>query len=237
MINAGKSIQTEGAGRSFAGGSTKTWVILVVPDGVAKVLFVLPRQSAGANQGAPVYTHSLKVAAPVHNNIAAVQVDRSCCAPHQPMIWYAVDGHEIKRIGNLAAVNRLRPAAKIAPETPQSRAAERDPSTPNRLWVTPAAGGPHTNFKLHFRVLLNDADYSYRLTGTRCPQITVNSGSGGGTNDLRGQIWSDTISASAGQRWCPGTYRLTATISDLGRNGLLKHPAIPFGTATFIVRR
>jgi hypothetical protein len=65
---------------------------------------------------------------------------------------------------------------------------------------------------VHFRLLLSDADYSYAFSGTRCPQITHPGG-------------------------CPGTYHLSATVMDLGRYGNLKHPAKPFGTASFTVHR
>ena len=64
----------------------------------------------------------------------------------------------------------------------------------------------------------------------------MNGGDGGGTNDLRGRIWSDVVDAVGGQSWCPGTYHLSATIMDRGRYGELKHPASPFGTATFTVK-
>jgi len=84
--------------------------------------------------------------------------------------------------------------------------------------------------------LLNDADYSYQLSGTPCPAITVNGGDGGGSGDLRGRTWSDQVVAVAGQKWCPGTYHLSATVMDLGRYGNLTHPAKPFGTATFTVK-
>jgi hypothetical protein len=58
----------------------------------------------------------------------------------------------------------------------------------------------------------------------------VNGGDGGGTNDLRGRIWSDQVGAVAGQAWCPGTYHLSVAI--MGRR-----EARAFGTATFTVRR
>ena len=45
------------------------------------------------------------------------------------------------------------------------------------------------------------------------------------------------MDAVSGQTWCPGTYHVSVTVSDLGRSGNLKHPARPFGTATFTVRR
>jgi hypothetical protein len=44
------------------------------------------------------------------------------------------------------------------------------------------------------------------------------------------------VDAVAGRTWCPGTYHLSVTIMDLGRYGNLKHPAHPFGTATFRVK-
>lgn len=236
-IDAGDAILTEGAGGSFAGGSTRTRYVVLVPDGVARVTFVAPRQPSPGEPGAPIYRHSLAITVAVHDNVAAVQVDRQGTGARPAMIWYAPGGRVIKRVGNFRAVNRVTPPPRQGPQTAHSRAAERDPSTPNRVWVTPAAGGPHTNFKVHFQVLLDDADYSYRLTGTRCPQITLNGGDGGGTNDLRGRIWTDVIDAVAGQAWCPGAYHLSVTIMDRGRYGALKRPAAPFGTATFTVRR
>ncbi len=235
-IEQGQGIGTEGAGRSFAGGSTATRVTVVVPDGVAKVRFVFPRQPSPGQPGAPIYSRSLSVLAPVHGNIVAVQVDREVAEASLPMIWYGPDGQVVKRIGDLASVNTVIPAPKPGPETPLSRAAERNPSTPNRVWVTPSVGGSHTSFMLHFEVLLGDADYQYQLSGTRCPGITVNGGDGGGTNDLRGRIWTDVVDAVAGQNWCPGTYHLSATVMDRGRYGQLKHRASPFGTATFTVK-
>ena len=235
-IEQGQGIGTEGAGRSFAGGSTATRITLVVPDGVAKVRFVFPRQPSPGQPGAPIYAHSLSVLAPVHDNIVAVQVDREVMAARFPMIWYGPGGQVVKQIGDVAAANTVVPPPKPGPETALSRAAEKSPSTPNRVWVTPGVGGPHTVFTLHFKVLLNDADYRYQLTGTRCAAITANGGDGGGTNDLRGRTWSDVVDAVARQTWCPGTYHLSAAVMDRGRYGELKHRASPFGTATFTVK-
>jgi hypothetical protein len=229
-VEAGQVMQIDGAGRSFAGGSTRTRFILVVPDGVARVEFSFPPQTIAA--GGPVYRRSLAVTVSVHGNIAAVQVNRECCAGLPALIWYGPAGRVLKRIGGMGS----SPAPpQPGPETALSRAAEHDPSTPNRVWVTPSAGGPHTEFDVHFKVLLNDADYGYRLSGTSCPGITVNGGSGGGTNDVRGRVWSDVIDAVAGQTWCPGSYRISVTIMDRGRYGPVSHSVRPFGTATFTV--
>lgn len=220
IIEASGDMSIDGAGRAFAGGSTQTRFTVLVPDGVATVQFLMP--------------HPPDPVARVQGNVAAVQVSQGCCTGGVPMIWRTANGQLIKRVGGVSP--RVGVPPRPGPETALSRAAERNPSTPNRVWVTPAAGGTHTNFMVHFRVLLNDADYSYVLSGTRCSAITVSGGGGGGTNDLRGRIWSDNVDAVAGQTWCPGTYHLSVAIMDLGRHGSLKLPARPFGSATFTVK-
>jgi hypothetical protein len=233
-----KSIEAgQGIGTAGGSGIRGTRVTLVVPDGVARVMLVLPRQPDPQQYGATVYPNSLSVTAPVHDNVVAVQIARNMPEGPFPMIWYAADGHVVKRIGDLAAVNRVLPTPQPAPETPRSRAAERNPSTPNRVWVTPSVGGPHTLFMVHFRLLLNGAMYSYRLSGTRCPAIMVSGGSGGGTDDLRGRIWSGQIQAIAGQAWCPGTYRVSASVMGGAPGRSMTNPARAFGTATFTVKR
>jgi hypothetical protein len=236
-IEAGQAISTQGAGRSFAGGSSDTRVIVIVPDGVARVSFVDPRQPLHGTVSGPVYRHSATVTVPVHGNVAAAQIDRAGSGPPLPMIWYSAGGAVIKRIGNFRTVNRVVSRPRPGPQTAQSRAAQRDPSTPNRVWVTPSSGDEHADYTVHFRVLLNDADYRYRVIGTRCSQITIAGGSGGGPGDARGRIWSARLDAVAGQTWCPGTYHVSVTVMDLGRYGNLQHPAHRFGTATYTVRR
>ncbi|HEX3689462.1 MAG TPA: hypothetical protein VHV28_07185 [Solirubrobacteraceae bacterium] len=237
-VEAGQAIGWAGAGRSFAGGSTQTRLILIVPDGVAKVAFVIPRQVDRNDPSAPVYRHSLTATAIVHNNVAAIQIHRECCGGSTPMIWYAADGQVLKRVGNPAAANRVIAAPKQGPQTPQSRAAERDPSTPNHVWVTPATGGPRANFAVRFRVLLTEADYSYTVSGPHCPGLTFSGGSGGGPDDVRGHVFTGTLgNVVPSTGWCPGTYRVHVTVMDLGRARPVTHPARAFGSATFTVRR
>jgi hypothetical protein len=237
-IEAGHALGTDGAGHSFAGGSTQTRIILIVPDGVATVAFTFPRQADRHDPGAPIYRRSLTVTAPVHGNVVAVQVPRECCGSDLPMTWYASDGHVVKRLGGLAAVNRVAPVAKPGPETARSRAAERDPATPNHVWVTPVTGGPLANYMVHFRVLLNHADYAYSFSAPRCPGLSLSGGEGGGRNDIRGHRFSGSLSGNVPSTgWCPGTYRISVRVMDLGRAGNLKHPTKPFGAATFTVRR
>ncbi len=146
-IEAGHLLGASGAGHSFAGGSTQTRVILVVPDGVAKVTFVFPRQADHNDPGAPIYRRTLTVTAPVHGNVVALQVPRECCGSNVPMIWYAADGHVVKRLGNLAAANRVIPPPSPAPRQP-SRAppsVTRQPPTTSGSPPPPADPTPNTS--------------------------------------------------------------------------------------------
>jgi hypothetical protein len=238
VIEAGGAWSLEGAGREFAGGSTGTRLIIVVPDGVAKVAFVLPRQ--GSVPGGPVYSHSASVLVRVHNNVAFAQVNRQCC---DSMVtrWYAANGRLIKVTGNPTATNRVF-GPQPAPETPLSREAERNPSTPNPVHVRPSSGSASTNFTVQWRVLLSDADYQIGATGpngTGCLGARKLDGiTGGGVSDVRGHVYGVTIPGGRGPTGlCPGTYRVTVTLYDLGLAGNLKHPARPFGTAVFTVKR
>lgn len=77
----------------------KTTLFMVVPDGVARVSFVLtPRLRSGWTAYAPV--RSSTVAVPVHNNVAFVQY---CCGEAQAAGWYAANGRLIKVIGSSSA--------------------------------------------------------------------------------------------------------------------------------------
>lgn len=100
-IEAGQAIGTEGAGRSFAGGATQTRVIAIVPDGVATVSFVDPRQPSP-------HRHSATVTVAVHGNVAAARLDRGGTGGSVPipMIWFSSNGAVIKRIGDFRTVNQ-----------------------------------------------------------------------------------------------------------------------------------
>jgi hypothetical protein len=194
LIQAGGAWSLEGAGRAFAGGSTGARLFIVVPDGVAKVAFVVPRQSPVP--GGPIYGDSFSVLVPVHNNVAFAQVSRRCCSSMVTR-WYAADGRLIRVTGNPAAANRVT-GPQPSPETLLSRAAERNPSTPNPVHVTPSAGGPSTAFRIQWRVLISDADYKLSAigpTGTDCLGASDLNGAtfGGGINDVRGQLYGATI--------------------------------------------
>jgi hypothetical protein len=164
-------------GVSFWGpGGPKSGVtreVQVVPDGVAKVTYVLPRQPQ-AQFGYPVYSRVGHLTVAVHGNIVDFQTRR---AVGTASIWYAADGRVLKRFGNAAAAAKVLPVKQPSPETARSRAAERDPSTPNPVSVTEVGSGRTASFRLHFQALLNGADYGFDWSGPRCPGITLPEGS------------------------------------------------------------
>ena len=236
-IEQAGDLSFSGAGRAFAGGSTAERVTVVVPDGVAKVAFYSPPQRVQA--GGPTYRHGLTITVPVHGNVAAVQWNRQCCNPPL-MTWYAANGQVIKRIGNFAAAGHQPRTPQPAPPTALSRAAERNPATPNPVTVTPAAGGPNTTFRARFRILINDADYQYSITGPTGCRTAPPGGiaGGGGPYDIRGRVFTIPLAPTPPGTWCAGTYKVSVALYDLGRaGGLNGRRPTPFGTSTFTVRR
>lgn len=201
-------VGNEEAGMLSHGRSTTTRLFELVPDGIAKVTWVLPRQPGGSQYGYPTYPRVRLLSAPVRGNIAAAETGREL-GSREVMRWYA---------------------------------AERDPSTPNQISVTPALGGPHTRFVLHFRVLLNNAAYRFRVRGTRCPGDAFAHGYSqptGPRGNLRGDRLSAPLIAFPHRTLCLDTYRVSASVAGMepigdkeGRNINAK----PFGSATFTVR-
>ncbi|MGH8302706.1 MAG: hypothetical protein ACRET5_14690, partial [Steroidobacteraceae bacterium] len=158
------------------------------------------------------------------------------------MTWYAADGHVLRRFGSIAAARRVVPVEQPGPQTEKSRAAQRNPSTANPVWVTPTVGGPHTAFMLHFRALLNDAGYRFRVSGTSCPGYRFAGGysqPGDPRGNLRGDLLNARLVVFPSRALCRGTYRVSATVLDLeplpDRPGRATN-AQPFGSATFTVR-
>jgi hypothetical protein len=205
--------EVQNAGRSGRGSQTARF-FAVVPDGITKV-------ELG------------RVVMRVHHNVAAAEANPGLVGATPVIYWFGSDGHVIRRIGDLVGDYRSVALSPPGAETALSRAAERDPSTPNTLWVTPRVAGPQAAFTVHFRVLLNAADYMYSISGAGC---RLPWGTRGSPDDSRGQIWSDRVEPLAGQHWCAGTYTMSVSVAALGPYGRLARRARPFGTATFVVR-
>jgi hypothetical protein len=141
-----------------------------------------------------------------------------------------------------AAVRETLVQTVPGPETRQSRAAERDPATPNKVSVVPtvttlravARGSAPAFF---FNVLLNGRTYFARVTGgprpacVRPQSARASLGIRGplGERSVRGSTYEDGV--PLGVIRCRGTYRLSVSVLDAHN-----HPYPPFGSATFIVR-
>jgi hypothetical protein len=208
----------------------------VVPDGVAKVTYLLPRQPQ-AQYGYPTYPQVGHLTIAVHGNIAAYQTRRP---PGTAGTWYAADGHVLKRFGNAAAAAKVVPVKQPTPETARSRAAEHDPSTSNPVAVTRIGNGPTPTFRLHFRALLNGADYGLDWSGPRCRGLILPRGFTE-TVVLRGSTVSTALPLIPDRPGCKGTYHVSARVIGLEPIGSIrpvgrKINAKPFGSATFTVR-
>jgi hypothetical protein len=81
------------AGAALAGAPGIGRWTLVVPDGVSRVAFLLPRKDPYSDT---VYRRSLMLTARVHENVAAVQTRRN--ENIAGMILYRADGHVLERI-------------------------------------------------------------------------------------------------------------------------------------------
>jgi hypothetical protein len=241
VVGAGNAarIRAGTVGVSFWGpGGPKSGVtqeLQVVPDGVAKVTYLLPRQPQ-PQFGYPVYPQVGHLTVAAHGNIVAFQTRRPVGTAS---IWYAADGRVLRRFGNAAAAAKVVPVRQPAPETARSRAAERDPSTPNPVAVTEVGSGRTASFTLHFQALLNGADYGYDWSGPRCPGITLPYGF---SRDviLRGHTVSTKLPLAPNQPGCAGTYHVALRVTGFEPIGSIrpvgsKVTARPFGSATFTV--
>jgi hypothetical protein len=205
-------------------------VVMVIPDGVAKISFVLPRQ---AYPGAIVYPAAQTITVPVHNNIAAFQTDRYIDEDHWSkigMIWYASSGASVKRIGEFSKLNTVLPDPELS-----ANVRTKPQSSWDSVAVIPKTGSRSTTFTLAFRRPVSGAHrYTLRFTGpptrpgctspvsqppiTRGPHLGVPS-------TARGQIADTQLSTKS---WCPGTYHVSVTFAG---------NAQPFSTTTFSILR
>jgi hypothetical protein len=101
-VEAGEGALSLVPASGSAHASDKTSLFMVVPDGVAKVSFVVPpKRASGSVSGWAAYAplKSPSVTVPVHNNVAYVQLHQFCCGGVPATRWYASDGRLIKVTG------------------------------------------------------------------------------------------------------------------------------------------
>ena len=205
-------------------------VVVVIPDGVAKVTLFLPRQ---AYPGAIAYPTTQTITVPVHNNIAAFQTDRYTDQDHWSaiaMTWHGPSGAIVKRLGNFGQLNTVLPDPNPSLGPPTN-----SPSRQSALVVIPRTGGRATTFTMAFRRPVSGSQrYVFTFTGphpsagcyspaahspiTRGPDLGIPS-------TARGQVASFQLPV---QTWCPGTYLVNVAIAT--------HNPKPFSTATFTVK-
>jgi hypothetical protein len=82
----------EAAGSWISGGPSPNWLVLVVPDGIARVT-VSPAPTQADE-------HPQAITAAVHNNVAAFEVQQPVEDLYiDKMVWYSPSGSIVKRIG------------------------------------------------------------------------------------------------------------------------------------------
>jgi hypothetical protein len=191
---------------------------------------------------------------------------RSCQQESAPGCLAPLGSVRVGRSGqrNPGAINTVVTGRAPAPgpETPLSRRAEHDPATPNPVTVTPRAGGPHTEFKLAFKALLNGGGYSYLIlargsrglpnpasppsgdaaagggASTRCQREAERATGGdgvaiGGEPIVRGQTITKILRPPP-QGLCPGGYSIYISFSNPEPDAL---PNFPFATVNLVVSR
>ena len=227
-------------------------IVAVVPDGVARVAWGWPREFDSQTLS---YLPPTMVSAAVQNNVAAGAAPARFTTGEkigpETVIRYAADGTVLARFtdqSNSASVyqNTTYSSGTPAPETAQSRRAQRDPATPNRIVLVPNTVtlrsirfGPGPQF--FFKALLNHRLYFMRVTGGPRPScVTSNPRFSDGTSNgadlrtiaqptVRGDTFSGGVAGNVSIT-CRGVYRLSASVLDSNNR-----PYPPFGSATFTV--
>ena len=228
-IEAGKESTYDGAGSilDLDGPSPPLRVLQVIPDGVAKVAFALPRQ---AYPGAIAYPTQETITVPVHDNIAAFQTDRYIDQDHWNrvgMTWYAPSGAIVKRTGDFRQLNSVLPDPMLPVGV-----GIKHPSL-GSVAVVPRNGSRSTTFTVAFRRPVSGAyRYAFSFSGpaaaggcfSAVSQTPIIRGPDLGIPSSRvGQIASTQFS---NRTWCPGTYRVSVALAG----------SKPFSTTRFTVQ-
>jgi hypothetical protein len=206
-------------------------VFSLVPAGVAEVRWAWPRLF---NSVTLSYNNATTLTAVVHDHIA---VSPARYSPPPPIAdWYDSNGQLIRRLTNPDAAGvQFGPGRhQPAPETPLTRQAEDDPSTPNRIVVLqgPHRGGSGNIFLVLFHVLIQGASYGARISGgphAGCVHLPAYARDGtlGGIPAPRGGTFQGVLPMTGS---CAGHYTIRVYVRELkGRN----YP--PFGSTTFTV--
>jgi hypothetical protein len=249
---AAQSAGLRGVNSSSLSGPHDT-IVAVVPDGIARITWGWPREFDSQTL---TYVPPATTSAPVQNNVAVAAAPARFTKGEkigpETVIRYAADGSVLARFtdqSNSASVyqNTTYTSGVPGPETAQSRRAEHDPATPNRVVIIPTAVtlrsirfGPGPQF--FFKALLNHRIYFIRVTGGPHPScIKSNPRLSDGTSNgadlrtfaqptVRGDTFSGGVAGSVNIS-CRGVYRLSVSVLNSHNQ-----PYPPFGSATFSIR-
>jgi hypothetical protein len=233
---------------SFAGPGGK--ILAIEPDGVASVSWYWPREWDGLLLK---YVPPASRTAQVASNVAVAE------APARFGGSYSIGPYAVTLTGAGGAVlgryvddaNSARTwlsstpgSSAPGPATSLTREAQRNPATPNHVFLVPSSvplpttrSGP--GFQIEFRNLRNNASYYATITDeahAACVRPNIRGlvsygtalGLSGGGPAGRGTIFTAGLPVMLR---CRGTYRVSVAV--IGPHG---RPYAPFGSATLIVR-
>jgi hypothetical protein len=241
-------------------------IVAIVPREVTRLSWTWPRDFMSSTLS---FLPRLTESATVTDNVAVLDAPkRYTSGPEfgpETVTYFKANGKVLARYTNTAwdtlqSEHTFETRNTPAPETARSRAAERDPSTPNRALILPGVtklqpikiSGKHKTFYefdpsplIVFNPLLNNRNYYAHVSAGPRPSCVVNPSStlvnrtetrresflSGHGRDGNLRGSSDSLPISA-TITCPGTYRIS--ISVLKPNG---HPYKPFATVTLKVRK
>ncbi len=238
---------------SPSGYAGTTEVVLVVPDGVAKVSLLVPNHRS---------TGLATVTGKVHNNVVVLSVPSSPHPPTQRMIWYGPKGNLLQRFGD-STFNPSPPASSVrAPISIHIITATRycygvkshvevpcEHLIPSGDKVFRSGPGPHALVNISYKARLaatNDHsvyEYSYgRVSGPA--NCTLNTGGTSGTSMNRihvGQI----VTLQDDSFVCPGTWQGVITYQPNGGPGQdtldfespIRDGSVLVGRFTFVIRK
>jgi hypothetical protein len=235
-------------------------IVAIVPRNVARLSWIWPRDFESSTLS---FLPRLTESATATENVAVLKAPTRYTADGQfspeTVVYYRANGSVLARYtdpqnNTLQSEHTFETRSTPAPETPLSRRAEHDPSTPNRVLVLPNVtrlkafkipGRDKAFYELNpspmivFNALLNHRDYYARVTGNSHPGCIVNPPSRLVEKtenrrlallraaNVRGDAYNDLhVDIN-----CKGTYRISVSV--LNANGMLFKP---FATAKLTVR-
>ena len=226
-------------------------IVAVVPGDVARLSWSWPREfDSSALSFVPATTLSAAASDDVAVAAAPARFNTAEQILPETVTYYNTSKSLIGRYRNGSAREYLTTTydgSTPGPETNQSRRAEINPATPNRVVIVSIKPttlqsmrlGPAAEFL--FKVLLSHRKYYLRVTGGAHPGCIREYVDGkladrDGTLDhplaeatVRGDTYEDRLPFTID---CVGTYKLSVSVARA--NGT---PYAPFGTATFTVRQ